>query len=134
MSNSWYFSIHSNDNPNMVPYTMRILDEDMATNSEVNEIFYGFKRHGGGFGIEGFILFVDEKEESEVGGLIPGFTLMPFNYDIDADHFGSFVRRTSIFTKWGVARDGTITALETQWHYHELEEVHQYDQDVSFAQ
>ena len=134
MSNSWYFAINSNDNPNMVPHAMHILDQEMGSHPEVSGIFYGFKHHGSGFGIEGFILFLDGKDENKIRRLLPGFGIRVFNHDNDANHFRAFVCRTSIFTKWGLAVNETSFTFEIQWQYHELEEEHHNDQEFAFAQ
>ena len=114
MSISWYFCISNNDNPNMVPHALCILDEDMAANIEVSELFYGFKSHGEGFAIEGYVLFPHAKDETEVGRLLPGFNYVPFNIDNDAVHFSRFICHTFIFTKWGVAVDETLITSEVK--------------------
>ena len=69
---------------NMVPHAMHILDQDLAANPEENEILYGFKQHGKCFGIEEFILFLDDKDENEVRRFLPGFGIKVFNHDNDA--------------------------------------------------
>ena len=78
-SKFWYFSIDDHDDPNMIPQAMLILDEDATKTDHVNEIFYGFRRHGGGFGIEGYILFTMEKDLNFVEELLPIFALRTFN-------------------------------------------------------
>ena len=134
MSNSWYFSITDNNNPNVIPHAMRILDQDMAANHEVSGLFYGFKRHGRGFGIEGYVLFENDKNEAEVGRLLPGMFIRIFNHDNDANRFRAFVCRTAIYTKWGMRAEEDNFTFEIQNHYHELEEVHDNNQGFEFAQ
>src|SRR5687768_11505140 len=123
MSNSWYFSITGNNNPNMIPCAMCILVQDMAANPEVSGVFYGFKRHGTGFGIEGYILFLNDKDETEVKLLFPNFGIRIFDHDNDTNRFHSFVRHTSIFTKWGMSLDESTFTFAIQWHNHELDQV-----------
>ena len=111
---------------------MRILDQDMAANPEVSDIFYGFKRHGGGFGIEGFVLFVDDKNENDVSRLLPEFVIRIFNHDNDANRFRAFVHRTAIFTKWGMDGNDDTFPVEIEWFYHELNEVHLIAEEFNF--
>ena len=116
----------------MIPFAMCILDQDMAANSEVSGIFYGFKRHGGGFGIEGFVLFNDDKDDNEVGRLLPGMVIRIFNHDNDANRFCAFVCRTAIFTKWGMVVDESTFPFEIEWFYHELNQVHLITEEFDF--
>ena len=95
----------------------------MSANPEVSGIFYGFKRHGGGFGIEGFVLFLDDINENDVGMLLPEFVIRIFNHDNDANRFLAFVRHTAIFTKWGLIVDEDTFPFEIDWFYHELNQV-----------
>ena len=54
-SRFWYYSITDDENPNMIPQAMRILDQDATHADSVSKIFYGFRHHGGGFAIERYI-------------------------------------------------------------------------------
>ena len=116
----------------MIPRIMHILDQEMLSNPEVNGIFYGFKCHGGSFGIEGFVLFLDDKHENTVRMLLPGLIIRVFNHDNDANRFRAFVCRTSIFSKWGMAVNENTFTYEIQWHYNELDQVHVIEQEFDF--
>ena len=73
MANSkfWYFSISDNEDPDLIPQAMKILDEQATAADNVSEIFYGFRCHGGGFGIEGYITFAVDKGLNIVHDLLP---------------------------------------------------------------
>ena len=118
----------------MVSCAMHILDEDMAANSEVSELFYGFKCHGKGFAIEGYVLFPYANDETEVGRLLPGLNFVPFDNDNDSVYTSRFVCCSFIFTKWGVAVDETLITFEVEWHYQEAQQEHNNDQQFEFAQ
>ena len=85
MANSefWYFSISNNEDPDLIPQAMKILNEQATTADKVNEIFYGFRRHGRGFGIEGYITFTVEKDLNNIHELLPIFVLRIFNVHND---------------------------------------------------
>jgi len=119
-STHWYFSIDDSEDPNMIPQALRILDEDATHADQVSEMFYGFRRHGGGFGIEGYIAFEVEKELSFVQELLPIFALTTFNFIAQGIRFRNFLLRRSIFIKYGQAWDEDIIVLEVDWRYHEL--------------
>ena len=119
----------------MISCAMCILDQDMAANPEISGIYYGFKCHGGGFGIEGFVLFNDDKDEAEVGRLLPGMVIRIFHHNNDANHFCAFVHCTAIFTKWGnMVVDDSAFTFEIHWHYHELNQVHVIEQEFDFTE
>ena len=119
-SRFWYFSITDNEDSNIILQTMRILDQDATHADHVNKIFYGFRHHGGGFAIEGYITFKVKKDLNFVHGLLTIFGLNTINAINDGICFHSFLICHSIFTKGGQAWDEDIITLDVEWHYNEL--------------
>ena len=122
MSNHFYFSISNNDESNYFSGTMEILDFDLAYHHGISEMFYGFRRHDGGFTIEGYAVFGVDISDNEVHDLLPGFEVRRYAFIHDAYAMCARVTETSLFTKHGAVWDDDFVDLHFEWHIHDINE------------
>ena len=126
----WQFFITSHDDPSNIPRGFRLIDQYLVErNNGINETFYGFRVHGNGFAIDGYIKFLMGMDKEDVGVLMPGFQLLPFpHYDRDWKLVQTYIKDQSIFTKWRAGITGlTPTILnEVEWQYMEHHELNSF--------
>ena len=124
MSSLWHFSITNNDDTSNLDEATEILDVVMAYHSRANEIFYGFRQHGEGFTIEGFVDFGVDMVENEVQDLLPGFEVRMLAFIHDAICLCDELCHNCIYTKHGVAWDHDYIEFVVDQHDNNLDEDH----------
>ena len=105
MTNHFYFCFISNDEASHAAGAMLALDYNLATHDEISEIFYGYRRHDGGFTIEGFAFFGVDVDDDEVHHLLLGFEVWRYSFSLDAYTMIQRVTAISLFTKHGTSWD-----------------------------
>jgi len=116
MNNLWHFSITNNDDTSNLDEATEILDVVMAYHSRANEIFYGFRQHGEGFTIEGFVDYGEQMNEDYVQDHLPGSEVSMIAHFHDAVCLQDEVRCNCIFTKHGVAWEYDYIELVIEQH------------------
>ena len=122
VSKAWYFCSYDNHDPNDIPIGSRTMDETMMNTNQVSECYYGFMRKSGDdrrFGIEGYVIFLQDKSVAQVREILPRFLVKRFNPSSFRIAVQDYLRRKSIFTKHGF--DGTlehpVNVLNQEWPY-----------------
>ena len=122
MSNYFYFSISHNDEASFAPGAMTTLDFNVANHPEVNEMFYGFRCHNGGYTIEGYVSVGDGVDDNVIHDLLPGFEVRRYAWFHEAFVMRARVTEISLFTKHGVAWDNDFVDLHYVWNAHNMNE------------
>ena len=121
MTSFWRFSFTNNDDTSNVDEATEILDVVMAHHSRTNEIFYGFRCHGEGFTIEGFVDFGVDINENEVQDLLPGFEGRMIAHFHDAICLGEELCHNCIYTKHSVAWEHDYIEFVVDQHDNNLD-------------
>ena len=127
-NNHFYFCITNNDEAINAAGAMGILDFDAATHDGVSELFYGFRHHGRGYTIEGYVAFGVNVGDDEVQHLLHGFEVRRYNFSHHAYVLHGHVTEISLFTKHGVSWDYDYVNLVFEWHHQNM--LDYYNQDA----
>ena len=114
----------NNDDTSNVEEAMKILDVDVANHGRASEMFYGFRWHGAGFTIEGYVGFGVEMSENEVQDILPGFEVRRFAFVNQAYLSHDELHCNCIFTIHGVAWNHDYIELFAGNHDNDLDEDH----------
>ena len=105
MTNHFYFCYSNNDEANNAAGAMMTLDYNLATHVGVSEIFYGYRRHGDSFIIEGMVHFAVDIADNEIHHLLHGFEVRRYDFIQDVYTLIGRVTAISLFTKHGNSWD-----------------------------
>jgi len=119
MANFYYFHF-SNNNVDNDAGAMLTLDYDLANHAGVSEIFYGYRRHGEGFIIEGMVQFGVEMGDNEVHQVLHGFEVRRYSFSLDAYTMIHCVTAISLFTKRGTSWDYDYVHLRVEWNHQNM--------------
>ena len=119
MTNHFYFHFSSNDVDDDAG-AMLTLDYDLATHAGVSEIFYGYRRNGEGFIIEGMVYFGVDVGDNEVHQLLHGFEVRRYEWSHHAHETVRCVTAISLFTKFGTAWDYDYVHLHIDWNHQNM--------------
>ena len=115
--NTFLHFLTNNDDTSNVDEATGILDVVMAYHGRASEIFYGFRRHGEGFTIEGFADFGVEMNEDYVKDHLPGYEVRTFAFNHNAFCLYDELCLKCIYTKHGNAWEEDFVNLVIEWHH-----------------